>query len=45
MLIELGFRRARALRGGIQGWRVAGNPLAPLAQPLPSPVPAAVEAG
>jgi rhodanese-related sulfurtransferase len=35
LLIDLGFPRARALRGGVSAWRAAGNPLAPLPVPVP----------
>ncbi|MGZ6124265.1 MAG: hypothetical protein ACXWLR_04850 [Myxococcales bacterium] len=44
--MELGFSRARALRGGVQRWRELGYPLAPL-PPLAVPaVPApALRAG
>ena len=39
-LIELGYLRARALRGGVQRWRALGFPLAP-APVVPLPLPAA----
>jgi 3-mercaptopyruvate sulfurtransferase SseA len=31
----MGFRGARALRGGIAAWREAGHPLEPVLAPLP----------
>jgi len=35
LLVEMGFRGARALRGGIAAWREAGHPLEPVTGSLP----------